>query len=125
MKSRSSGSKQGVVRELFATFLRLGLTSFGGPIARYAYFRRTFVEERKWLDESTYARIVAFCSVLPGPTSSQVGMLVGFTRGGDQRHGDRRRGREAEPGEERAERAAALVRRVARRAVRRRCGRRR
>jgi chromate transporter len=82
MKSRSSGSKQGVVRELFATFLRLGLTSFGGPIAHYAYFRRTFVEERKWLDESTYARIVAFCSVLPGPTSSQVGMLVGFTRGG-------------------------------------------
>jgi len=70
------------VRELFATFLRLGLTSFGGPIAHYAYFRRTFVEERKWLDESTYARIVAFCSVLPGPTSSQVGMLVGFTRGG-------------------------------------------
>ncbi len=70
------------MRELFATFLRLGLTSFGGPIAHYAYFRRTFVEERKWLDESTYARIVAFCSVLPGPTSSQVGMLVGFTRGG-------------------------------------------
>jgi chromate transporter len=70
------------VRELFATFLRLGCTSFGGPIAHYAYFRRTFVEERKWLDESTYARIVAFCSVLPGPTSSQVGMLVGFTRGG-------------------------------------------
>lgn len=70
------------MRELFATFLRLGCTSFGGPIAHYAYFRRTFVEERKWLDESTYARIVAFCSVLPGPTSSQVGMLVGFTRGG-------------------------------------------
>ena len=70
------------MRELFATFLRLGFTSFGGPIAHYAYFRRTFVEERKWLDESTYARIVAFCSVLPGPTSSQVGMLVGFTRGG-------------------------------------------
>lgn len=70
------------MRELFATFLRLGFTSFGGPIAHYAYFRRTFVEERKWLDESTYARILAFCSVLPGPTSSQVGMLVGFTRGG-------------------------------------------
>ena len=70
------------MRELFGTFLRLGFTSFGGPIAHYAYFRRTFVEERKWLDESTYARIVAFCSVLPGPTSSQVGMLVGFTRGG-------------------------------------------
>src|ERR1700694_1626884 len=82
MKSDSSGSKQGDVREVFATFLRLGSTSFGGPIAHLAYFRRTFVEERRWLDEPTYARIVAFCSVLPGPTSSQVGMLVGFTRGG-------------------------------------------
>ncbi|MDB5028416.1 MAG: chrA [Candidatus Eremiobacteraeota bacterium] len=70
------------MRELFATFLRLGCTSFGGPIAHLAYFRRTFVEERGWLDEATYARIVAFCSVLPGPTSSQVGMLIGLTRGG-------------------------------------------
>lgn len=70
------------MREVFATFLRLGCTSFGGPIAHLAYFRRTFVEEREWLDEAAYARIVAFCSVLPGPTSSQVGMLVGFTRGG-------------------------------------------
>jgi chromate transporter len=70
------------VREVFATFLRLGSTSFGGPIAHLAYFRQTFVEERRWLDESAFARIVAFCSVLPGPTSSQVGMLIGFTRGG-------------------------------------------
>ena len=70
------------MREVFATFLRLGCTSFGGPIAHLAYFRRTFVEERRWLDEATFARIVAFCSVLPGPTSSQVGMLVGLTRGG-------------------------------------------
>ncbi|MDB5071133.1 MAG: chromate transporter [Candidatus Eremiobacteraeota bacterium] len=70
------------MREVFATFLRLGCTSFGGPIAHLAYFRRTFVEERQWLDEATFARIVAFCSVLPGPTSSQVGMLVGLTRGG-------------------------------------------
>src|ERR1700680_2378135 len=82
MKSRSSGSKEGVVREVFATFLRLGSTSFGGPIAHLAYFRRTFVEERRWLDEATYARIVAFCSVLPGPTSSQVGMMIWLTRGG-------------------------------------------
>ncbi|HEY0615141.1 MAG TPA: chromate efflux transporter [Candidatus Elarobacter sp.] len=70
------------MREVFATFLRLGLTSFGGPVAHYAFFRRTFVEELRWLDEATYARILAFCSVLPGPTSTQVGMLVGFTRGG-------------------------------------------
>ena len=70
------------MRDVFTTFLRLGSTSFGGPIAHLAYFRRTFVEERRWLDEATYARIVAFCSVLPGPTSSQVGMLIGLTRGG-------------------------------------------
>jgi chromate transporter len=70
------------VRELFLTFLRLGSSSFGGPIAHLGYFRRAFVEERGWLDEAAYARIVAFCSVLPGPTSSQVGMLVGLTRGG-------------------------------------------
>lgn len=70
------------MREVFLTFLRLGFTSFGGPIAHYAYFRRTFVEDRQWLDEATYARILAFCSIIPGPTSSQVGMLVGFTRGG-------------------------------------------
>ncbi len=70
------------MREVFPTFLRLGVTSFGGPIAHLAYFRRTFVEQRHWLDEPAYARIVAFCSVLPGPTSSQVGMLIGFTRAG-------------------------------------------
>ncbi len=70
------------MREVFATFLRLGSTSFGGPVAHLAYFRRTLVEERKWLDAPAYARIVAFCSVLPGPTSSQVGMLIGFTRAG-------------------------------------------
>jgi chromate transporter len=82
MRSGPSGGKTSVVREVFTTFLRLGSTSFGGPIAHLAYFRRTFVEERRWLDEATYARIVAFCSVLPGPTSSQVGMLIGLTRGG-------------------------------------------
>ncbi|HEY4439782.1 MAG TPA: chromate efflux transporter [Candidatus Elarobacter sp.] len=70
------------MREVFTTFLRLGLTSFGGPIAHLAYFRRTLVEERRWIDEAGYARIVAFCSVLPGPTSSQVGMLLGLVRGG-------------------------------------------
>ncbi len=72
----------GVVREVFTTFLRLGSTSFGGPIAHLAYFRRTIVEDRRWLDEAAYARIVAFCSVLPGPTSTQVGMLIGLTRAG-------------------------------------------
>jgi chromate transporter len=82
MKREASRVKHGFVREVFSTFLRLGLTSFGGPIAHLAYFRRTLVQERGWLDEAAFARIVAFCSVLPGPTSSQVGMLVGLTRGG-------------------------------------------
>ncbi|MBV8371094.1 MAG: chromate efflux transporter [Candidatus Eremiobacteraeota bacterium] len=82
MKSRSSAGKSGVVREVFTTFLRLGSTSFGGPIAHLAYFRRTFVQERRWLDEAAFVRIVAFCQIIPGPTSSQVGMLIGFTRGG-------------------------------------------
>ena len=64
------------------TFLRLGCTSFGGPIAHLVYFRRTLVERLGWIDEEGYARIVAFCTVLPGPTSSQVGMLLGLVRGG-------------------------------------------
>jgi chromate transporter len=68
--------------EVFQVFLRLGLTSFGGPIAHLGYFRREFVERRAWLDEATFAAVVAFCSVLPGPTSSQVGMLIGTMRAG-------------------------------------------
>jgi chromate transporter len=68
--------------DVFRIFLRLGSTSFGGPIAHLGYFRREFVERRKWLDEPTFAALVAFCSVLPGPTSSQVGMLIGLTRSG-------------------------------------------
>jgi chromate transporter len=70
------------MRDVFQTFLRLGLTSFGGPTAHLGYFRREFVERRGWLDAATFAALVAFCSVLPGPTSSQVGMLVGLIRGG-------------------------------------------
>jgi chromate transporter len=68
--------------DVFRIFLRLGLTSFGGPIAHIGYFRREFVERRAWLDEATFAAVVAFCSVLPGPTSSQTGMLIGLMRAG-------------------------------------------
>jgi chromate transporter len=82
MESPSSGGTSGDVREVLLTFLRLGLTSFGGPIAHLQYFRRTLVEQRGWIDEAAYARIVAFCSVLPGPTSSQVGMMMGLARAG-------------------------------------------
>lgn len=70
------------MREVLTTFLRLGCTSFGGPIAHLQYFRHTLVVQRGWLDDADFARIVAFCSVLPGPTSSQVGMLIGFLRAG-------------------------------------------
>jgi len=63
-------------------FLRLGLTSFGGPIAHLGYFREEFVVRRGWLDEREYADLVALCQFLPGPASSQVGMALGYLRAG-------------------------------------------
>jgi chromate transporter len=71
----------GSPREVFAAFLKLGLTSFGGPIAHLGYFRNEFVERRKWLDETAYADLVALCQFLPGPASSQVGFSLGILRG--------------------------------------------
>jgi chromate transporter len=68
--------------ELFLVALRLGLTSFGGPIAHLGYFRDEYVARRKWLDEHTYAEVVALCQILPGPASSQVGMTIGMMRAG-------------------------------------------
>ena len=68
--------------EVLAVFLRLGLTSFGGPIAHLGYFRAELVVKRKWLDESAYADLVALCQFLPGPASSQVGFSVGVLRAG-------------------------------------------
>ncbi len=68
--------------EIFRTFLRLGLTSFGGPVAHLSYFRAEFVERRKWLDEKAYADTVALCQFLPGPASSQVGIVLGMLRAG-------------------------------------------
>jgi chromate transporter len=67
---------------IFATFLRLGCTSFGGPIAHLGYFREEFVERKKWLDDATFTDIVGLCQFLPGPASSQVGFVVGLLRGG-------------------------------------------
>lgn len=67
---------------VFLVFLRLGLTSFGGPIAHLAYFRDEFVVRRRWLDEGEYAGLVALCQFLPGPASSQVGMGIGLSRAG-------------------------------------------
>ncbi|MWL89318.1 chromate efflux transporter [Cupriavidus sp. SW-Y-13] len=68
--------------EVFTVFLRLGLTSFGGPVAHLGYFREAFVTRRRWLSESSYADIVALCQFLPGPASSQVGMVIGLSRAG-------------------------------------------
>ena len=76
------GSVRGSPLEIFLVFLRLGLTSFGGPIAHLGYFRQEFVERRKWLTEQTFADLVALCNFLPGPTSSQVSYSIGMTRGG-------------------------------------------
>lgn len=67
---------------IFLVFLRLGLTSFGGPIAHLGYFRTEFVERRRWMDERSYADLVALCQFLPGPASSQVGFAIGLARGG-------------------------------------------
>ena len=68
--------------QVLAVFLRLGLTSFGGPVAHLGYFRTEFVERRQWLSERGYADLVALCQFLPGPASSQVGMALGLLRAG-------------------------------------------
>jgi chromate transporter len=72
----------GSALEVLGVALRLGLTSFGGPIAHLGYFRREYVEHRRWLDETAYADFVALSQLLPGPASSQVGILVGTRRAG-------------------------------------------
>lgn len=82
--SSSTGGRRhpGTVGEVFFVFLRLGLTSFGGPVAHLGYFREAFVERRKWLGDRAYADLVALCQFLPGPASSQVGMAIGLQRAG-------------------------------------------
>src|SRR5437588_8081190 len=72
----------GTPREVLLAFGRLGLTSFGGPIAHLGYFREEFVARRKWLDDKAYADLVALCNFLPGPASSQVGIALGISRAG-------------------------------------------
>lgn len=68
--------------EILLVSTKLGLTSFGGPIAHLGYFHETYVRRRKWLDEKSYADLVALCQFLPGPASSQVGIGIGVMRGG-------------------------------------------
>jgi len=77
-----SANHHGRVGEVFAAFLRLGLTSFGGPIAHLGYFHDEFVVRRKWLDEKTYVDLVALSQFLPGPASSKVGIAIGLSRAG-------------------------------------------
>lgn len=68
--------------DIFYRFFILGLVSFGGPIAHIAYFKKTFVDKLKWLDDESYSKIVALSQFLPGPSSSQVGFTIGLKRGG-------------------------------------------
>jgi chromate transporter len=78
----ASAVKPGSAGEVLLVFLRLGLTSFGGPIAHLGYFHDEFVVRRRWLDEKTYVDLVALCQFLPGPASSQVGLAIGLSRAG-------------------------------------------
>jgi chromate transporter len=87
--SAKDGAKEKIDQEkpanawlVFLLFLRLGLTSFGGPVAHLSYFRNEFVNRRSWLSERSYADLVALCQFLPGPASSQVGMALGMIRAG-------------------------------------------
>lgn len=79
---RTADAQRGSALEVLLVFLRLGLTSFGGPVAHLGYFRAEIVERRRWLDERGYADLVALCQFLPGPASSQVGMAIGLARAG-------------------------------------------
>jgi chromate transporter len=76
-----SSDRKGSNVEVFVAFLKLGLTSFGGPIAHLGYFRDELVVRRNWIDEEGYADLVALCQFLPGPASSQVGFSLGVLRG--------------------------------------------
>lgn len=75
-------NKKSLLIEVFIAFLKLGLTSFGGPIAHLGYFRRELVERRAWVSESQFSQLLAICQFLPGPASSQLGFALGFLRAG-------------------------------------------
>ena len=67
---------------IFLVFLRLGLTSFGGPVAHLGYFHSTLIKRLRWLDEDSFAELIALCQFLPGPSSSQVSIGIGLAKGG-------------------------------------------
>src|SRR5690349_12395335 len=74
--------ERGSALEVLRVFSKLGVSSFGGPIAHLGYFRNEFVTRRRWLDEQAFADLVALCQFLPGPASSQVGFSIGLMRAG-------------------------------------------
>lgn len=76
------GQERGTPREVLGAFLKLGCTSFGGPVAHIGYFRTTFVQQRGWLSEQSFADLLALCQFMPGPASSQLGMAIGLRRAG-------------------------------------------
>jgi chromate transporter len=78
----TSDPRPGTPGEVLIAFLKLGLTSFGGPVAHIGYFRQAFVQRRHWLDETSFADLVALSQFLPGPASSQVVFSLGLMRGG-------------------------------------------
>ena len=78
----ASTREAGSVAEVFGAALRLGLTSFGGPIAHLGYFERMYVQKRHWLSSANFAGIVGLCQLLPGPSSSQAGFLIGYHKAG-------------------------------------------
>jgi chromate transporter len=80
--SKSKYDRSGSPLEVLLAFAKLGVSSFGGPIAHIGYFREEFVVRRRWIDEPAFADLVALCQFLPGPASSQVGFSIGLMRGG-------------------------------------------
>jgi chromate transporter len=81
-EASSRATPTGTVAEVFAVFLRLGCTSFGGPVAHLGYYRAEFVQRRRWLDERAFADLVGLAQFLPGPASSQTGFAIGLRRAG-------------------------------------------
>src|SRR5271156_3233210 len=82
MAALNDGGSRSTPLEVLRVFLKLGLISFGGPIAHIGYFREEFVVRRRWIGDAAYADLVALCQFLPGPASSQVGFSIGLIRGG-------------------------------------------
>lgn len=80
--AQTPSTGRGSPAEVFVTFLKLGLTSFGGPIAHLGYFHRELVTRRRWVDERQYGQLLALCQFLPGPASSQLGIALGLLRAG-------------------------------------------